>query len=131
IQQDIRLVELPDESVDIIFAGSSLHHLREDSELRQVFGNFHRWLRPGGGGWVSEMSGDVPSSGEQLVKVRYGDYLLSLKDEAYRDHVFAYVEQEDTPRPLIWQIDLLRDVGFGGVEILHKNAIFAAFGGIK
>jgi hypothetical protein len=26
---------------------------------------------------------------------------------------------------------LLQEVGFGVVEILHKNALFAAFGGIK
>jgi hypothetical protein len=35
-----------------------------------------------------------------------------LKDEAYRDHVFAYVEKEDTPRPLLFQLDLLRQVEF-------------------
>ncbi len=25
---------------------------------------------------------------------RYGEYLTRLKDEAYRDHVFAYVERD-------------------------------------
>ena len=58
-------------------------------------------------------------------------YLAGLKDEAYRDHVFAYVAKEDTPRPLLYQIDLLRSVGFSKVEILHKNGCFAAFGAIK
>jgi tRNA (cmo5U34)-methyltransferase len=62
---------------------------------------------------------------------RYGAYLTQLKDEADRDHVFAYVAQEDTPRPLMFQLDLLRSVGFGEVEILHKNNCFAAFGAIK
>ena len=28
--------------------------------------------------------------------------------EQYRDQVFAYVEKEDTPRPLLFQLDLLR-----------------------
>jgi tRNA (cmo5U34)-methyltransferase len=62
---------------------------------------------------------------------RYGEYLAGFRDEAYRDHVFAYVEQEDTPRPLMDQLDLLRQVGFQQVELLHKNSCFAAFGGIK
>jgi len=48
-----------------------------------------------------------------------------------RDHVFDYIAQEDSPRPLMFQIDLLRSVGFSNVEILHKNSCFAAFGGIK
>ena len=45
------------------------------------------------------------------MKKRYGDYLTRLKDESYRDHEFAYVEKEDTPRPLLFQLDLLRQVG--------------------
>ena len=68
---------------------------------------------------------------QSMMWRRYGEYLASLKDEAYRDSVFAYVEKEDTPRPLEWQIDRLREAGFARVEILHKNSGFAAFGGIK
>jgi len=45
--------------------------------------------------------------------------------------VFAYVEQEDTPRPLLFQLDLLRAVGIAQVDVLHKNVCFAAFGGVK
>ena len=62
---------------------------------------------------------------------RYGDYLVGLRDAAYRDHVFAYVQEEDTPRSLLFQVDLLRSVGFQAVEILHKNSCFAAFGAIR
>ena len=62
---------------------------------------------------------------------RYGDYLSQLKNEAYRDEVFSYIAQEDSPRPLMFQLDLLRFVGFTDVEILHKNSCFAAFGAFK
>ena len=62
---------------------------------------------------------------------RHGEYLTQFKDDAYRDHVFAYVEREDTPRPLLFQLDLLREVGFAQVEVLHKNVCFAAFGAVK
>ena len=68
---------------------------------------------------------------KQLMRQRYGEYLTRLKDEAYRDHVFAYVEKEDTPRPLLFQLDLLRQVGFAQVDVLHKNVCFAAFGAVK
>jgi tRNA (cmo5U34)-methyltransferase len=45
--------------------------------------------------------------------------------------VFAYIEKEDSPRPLTYQLDLLRRVGFSGVDVVHKNSCFAAFGGVK
>jgi hypothetical protein len=31
----------------------------------------------------------------------------------------------------VWQLERLRCAGFGAVEVLHKNACFAAFGGVK
>jgi tRNA (cmo5U34)-methyltransferase len=45
--------------------------------------------------------------------------------------VFAYIEIEDSPRSLTYQVNLLQYVGFQQVEILHKNSCFAAFGAIK
>ena len=62
---------------------------------------------------------------------RYGEFLAGFKDEAYRDHVFADVEKEDTPRPLMFQLDLLREVGFAAVDVLHKNGCFAAYGAVR
>ena len=86
---------------------------------------------PGGSLWIADLIDHELASVRALMWRRYGDYLASLRDVAYRDHVFAYVEQEDTPRPLLYQVDLLRRVGFGTVDILHKNSCFAAFGAIK
>ncbi|MBV9123420.1 MAG: class I SAM-dependent methyltransferase, partial [Planctomycetes bacterium] len=54
-----------------------------------------------------------------------------LKGEAYRDQVFAYIAREDTPRSLLFQVDVLRAVGFRQVEVLHQNSCFAAFGAFK
>ena len=65
------------------------------------------------------------------MRNRYGEYLVQLRDEAYRDQVFAYIEKEDSPRSLPFQLDLLRQVGFKDVEVLHKNVCFAAFGAVK
>jgi tRNA (cmo5U34)-methyltransferase len=68
---------------------------------------------------------------QALMWQRYGAYLVSLRDERYRDHVFEYVEHEDSPRPLLFQLDLLRRVGFAEVDVLHKNGCFATFGAVK
>jgi tRNA (cmo5U34)-methyltransferase len=131
IQADIREVTLPDGECDIVLAAAVLHHLRTDPEWRDVFTAFHKALRPGGSVWVFDLvESSIPAVG-RLMRRRYGEYLTRLKDEAYRDHVFAYVEKEDTPRPLLFQLDLLRQAGFAQVEVLHKNVCFAAFGAVK
>jgi tRNA (cmo5U34)-methyltransferase len=62
---------------------------------------------------------------------RYGAYLESLGGEEYRRKVFDYIDREDSPRPVTYQLDLLRRVGFAEVDVLHKNSCFAAFGGKK
>jgi tRNA (cmo5U34)-methyltransferase len=131
IQGDIREVALPDGAFDLILAAAVLHHLRADAEWRQVFAAFHRALRPGGSLWVFDLVESSMPEVQQLMWQQYGEYLTRLKDATYRDHVFAYVEKEDTPRPLLFQLDLLRQVGFAQVEVLHKNICFAAFGAVK
>jgi tRNA (cmo5U34)-methyltransferase len=131
VQGDVRGVELPDGQYDIILAAAVLHHLRADSEWRDVFASFHRVLRPGGSLWVFDLVESSTAAVQQLMWQRYGEYLAGLKGEAYRDHVLAYVEKEDTPRPLMFQLDLLRQVGFSRVEVLHKHVCFAAFGGVR
>jgi tRNA (cmo5U34)-methyltransferase len=131
IQGDIRQIELPERGFDIVLAAAVLHHLRTDAEWRDVFAAFHRALRPGGSMWVFDLVESSVPGVQQLMRRQYGQYLTRLKDEAYRDHVFAYVEKEDTPRPLLFQLDLLRQVGFVQVDVLHKNVCFAAFGAVK
>jgi tRNA (cmo5U34)-methyltransferase len=131
VQEDIRDIELGAGSFDIILASAVLHHLRTDDEWKKVFSKLHRALSPGGSVWIADMTEHTTPAVQAEMVRRYGEYLAGLKDEKYRDMVFAYIEKEDTPRPLMFQIDLLRQVGFGQVEILHKNSVFAAFGAVK
>lgn len=131
IQGDVREIDLGADRFDVILAAAVLHHLRTDAEWDAVFRKFHRALRPGGSLWIFDLVTSSIPAVEALLQVRYGDYLKRLKDEAYRDHVFAYVAKEDTPRPLVEQLDRLRAAGFAAVDVLHKNACFAAFGGRK
>ncbi len=130
-QGDIRHMPLKPESVDIIVSAAALHHLRDDADWERVFAKLYRALTPGGSMWVSDMVTHENPAIEALIKAQYGDYLTALKDEAYRDFVFDYVEMEDSPRPVSYQLDLMRRVGFRQVDILHKRHNFAAFGGVK
>jgi tRNA (cmo5U34)-methyltransferase len=131
IQGDIREIPLPGETFDIILAAAVLHHLRSEAEWREVFAVFYRALRPGGSLWIFDLVESSLPQVQSLMWRQYGQYLAGFKDEVYRDHVFAYVEKEDTPRSLIFQLDLLREVGFRQVDVLHKNVCFAAFGAVK
>jgi tRNA (cmo5U34)-methyltransferase len=130
-QGDIRNIEFEAESFDIIMAAAVFHHLRGDDEWRDVFAKCYAALKPGGSIWISDLITHDSPAVQALMWRRYGEYLTGLKGEAYRDQVFGYIEQEDTPRPLLFQLHLLKDVGFSRVEILHKNSCFAAFGAIK
>jgi tRNA (cmo5U34)-methyltransferase len=131
IQGDIRQVALGDERFDIVLAAAVLHHLRTDDEWYAVFASLHRALRPGGSVWVFDLVESAIPAVQQMMWRRYGEYLTGLRGAAYRDQVFAYVEREDTPRPLAFQLDALRGAGFVQVDVLHKNSCFAAFGGVK
>lgn len=131
LQGDIRELALEDGSFDIVLAAAVLHHLRSDDEWKQVSTKFHRCLRPGGSIWISDLVEHTLPAVHAMMWARYGHYLSGLKDDAYRDAVFAYIEKEDTPRPLMFQLDMLRSAGFDRIEILHKNSVFAAFGAIR
>ena len=130
-QADIRELDLPPESCDVIFASAVLHHLRGDEEWRAVFAKFFAALRAGGSVWIVDLITHSTPAVQEIMWRRFGEYLASARDEHYRDGVFAYIEKEDTPRPLMFQLDLLREVGFENVEVLHKNSVFAAFGAVK
>lgn len=131
VQADIRDLPLEDESYDVIVAAASLHHLRTPEEWQSVFSKLFRSLRPGGSLWISDLVlHDAPAVQEVMWR-RYGEYLVELRDDAYRDHVFAYIEREDSPQSLAFQLELLKQVGFEQVEVLHKNGPFAAFGGVR
>jgi tRNA (cmo5U34)-methyltransferase len=131
IQGDIRELKLGNEQIDIIVSAAVLHHLRETGEWAAVFSKFYACLKPGGSIWISDLVSHAVPAIQDIMWARYGDYLVAFKGEEYRDAVFDYVEQEDTPRPVLFQCELLRQSGFREVEILHKNAVFAAFGAIK
>jgi tRNA (cmo5U34)-methyltransferase len=130
-QGDIRELSFADSSFDTVLAAAVLHHLRTESEWRAVFSKIFRVLKPGGSFWISDLIEHTNSAVQSLMWEQYGAYLSAFKGAEYRDHVFAYIAQEDSPRPLMFQVDLLRSVGFTEVEILHKNSCFAAFGGRK
>lgn len=131
VQGDIREIDLGIERFDIVVAAQCLHHLRGEEEWRDVFRRIFASLRPGGSFWIADsVEHEIPAI-RNMVEQRWGDYLADLKGNEYRDRVLAYVEKEDTPRPVQWQLDILRSVGFSRTDVLYKHNRFACFGGVK
>lgn len=128
LQGDFRTVDLEGQAFDVIIATAVLHHLRDDEDWKSTFAQLYSLLREGGSIWVFDLVEQDNQSLQQLIyEEKYGQYLASLRDEDYRDHVFAYIEKEDSPRSLMFQLDLLREVGFSKVDVLHKNLCFASY----
>jgi tRNA (cmo5U34)-methyltransferase len=131
LQQDILEAEFPVEHFDIILAAAVLHHMREDAGWERVFSKLYQSLKPGGSFWISDLIVHDAVQLNQLFTQRYAEYLEGLGGPEYRQKVFDYIEKEDTPRSINFQLDLMKKVGFRDTEVLHKNGCFAAFGGIK
>jgi tRNA (cmo5U34)-methyltransferase len=128
---DIRSLDLVENSYDVILAAAVLHHLRDDEDWKQVFSKLYRLLLPGGSVWITDLVSHESAKIHDMMRKRYGDYLVGIGGEEYRDLVLEYIEKEDSPRAVMYQLELLREVGFTQVELLHKNSCFAAFGAIK
>jgi tRNA (cmo5U34)-methyltransferase len=131
VQADIREWEPGEERFDIVLAAAVLHHLRSPAEWERVFQKLFTALRRGGGLWIFDLVAHESESVQNSQWERYSEYLINFQGETYRDKVFSYIEKEDTPAPLTYQLELLRKVGFSRIDVLHKNGPFAAFGAIK
>ena len=131
LQSDFRTADFPSGSFDILIAAAVFHHLRDDQDWENTFAKAFSLLRPGGSLWITDLVTQESDRIHALMWKRYGEYLVTIGGEKYRDDVMAYIDQEDSPRSATYQLDLLRRVGFHQVEILHKNSCFAAFGAIK
>lgn len=131
IQGDFRTVDMPDHDYDIVIASAVLHHLRDDQDWETAFKKLYDFTAAGGSIWITDLVSHESDSVHSLLWERYGDYLASIGGADYRDKVFEYIDKEDSPRSLTYQLNLLRNVGFSCIDVLHKNSCFAAFGAIK
>ena len=128
---DFRDLSLPHSHYDLVIAAAVLHHLRDDTDWEITFKKIYNLLKDGGAFFVSDMVHHQHEAIHNTMWNRYGDHLVSIGGSEYREKVFDYIDREDSPRSLSYQMDLMKKVGFRSVDVLHKNSCFAAFVGIK
>jgi tRNA (cmo5U34)-methyltransferase len=131
IHSDVREVDFGKGRFDIVLASAMLHHLRTDEEWRTVFQKLHDALKPRGSFWIFDIVESPLPEVQAIHWRRYGEYLMAAGGDAFREELFERIIKEDTPRSIAFQLDLLREVGFSEVEVLHKNSCYAAFGAVK
>ena len=131
IEADFRTADLDAGTYDVIVAAAVLHHLRGDADWRAAFTRLHDLLAPGGSVWITDLVTHETAAVDSLMWDRYDAHLHALGGQAMVETVRRYVDAEDSPRPVTYQLALLADVGFETVELLHKTACFAAFGAVK
>lgn len=131
LQADILTAVLPENNYDIVLAAAVLHHLREDQDWETVFQKIYQSLKPGGSFWIADLVIQDHQELNRLFEERYARHLDEIGGVAYREKVLTYIDAEDSPRSITYQLELLRKVGFSYTDVLHKNACFAAFGAVK
>src|SRR6476660_1391781 len=127
VQGDIRTVDLEVNRYDIVLAGAVLHHLRDDSDWEETFRKIYSLIKPGGCFMISDLVIQNSAVMTDYTMERYGDYLEEIGGKEYRMKVLDYVNKEDSPRSIPYQLDLMKKVGFQEVEVFHKNICFGAF----
>ena len=129
---DFRLIQPAEGTFDVIMATAVLHHLRDDQDWETSFKALYDLLNAGGTLWVFDLVEQHTEALQDYIYTElYGDYLTGLQDAAYRDAVFTYIQKEDSPRSLMYQLNLLDAVGFKTVDLLHKNLCFASYVAFK
>lgn len=131
LQGDFREIEFGENCFDVITAGTTLHHLRDDQEWESVFEKVFKALKSGGTFWINDI---VLSETEEINQMMLEGWIGEMGKHHSADEIEMYMsryESEDTPRTLSYQLDLMKRVGFNETIVLHKHFNFAAFGARK
>ena len=131
VQADVRGFDFGVDRFDLVVAGQCLHHLRDEPEWDAVFAGVFGSLRRGGSFWIADSLEYHHPAVRELIRRRWAAYLTQFKDADYARHVMEYVDVEDSPRPLAWQLQKLRAVGFVDLDVLHVHGRFGSFGGVR
>ncbi len=131
LQGDVRVIDLPHDHFGIAIAGAVLHHLREETEWKDVYQKIFEAVSPGGCFLVSDLIVQSDPRVEAYMWQRYEEYINRVEGPETFERIRESIASEDSPRTILFQLDLLRQVGFKHADVFHKNALFASFGAIK
>jgi tRNA (cmo5U34)-methyltransferase len=130
-QGDIRSVKFPENYYDIIIGAAVFHHLRENSDWEKTFTKIYNITAPGGILLVTDVITQEHNAINDMMWEKVAEHLDEIGGKEYSKKVFEYIDKEDSPRSVTFQIDVLKNVGFKYVDVLHKKTCSAAIAAIK
>ena len=131
VEGDFRDTQLPEGKFDLAVAAAVLHHLRDDADWRQGFSKIHSLLKSGGLLLVSDLIRHENPRIEALFQVRQERFLREALGDAEAERIMRSIAESDTPSSVEYQFDLLKELGFREVGLLHKNLVFCAYYALK
>lgn len=130
INEDYNTVDFGEKRFSIITAGTTLHHQRTLTQWKSIYQHLYESLVDGGLLFVNDIVIDeIPELDDLMLDGWKSVLYKNVPDEV--DIFLKKYETEDTPQSLMFQLDLMRSVGFRKVSVLHKHFNFATFVGIK
>ncbi len=132
IQTYFQTLVIEPESLDLVFAGLSLHHLKS-TEKQDIFNNIFRWLRAGGVLTISDLfvnKRDQPFHDQVLKDWEAFARAHATTDEEWNwimDHYRTY----DYPDAYSDQLSWLRAVGFTHATIVWQEGPWGVVQAVK
>jgi SAM-dependent methyltransferase len=124
---------------DAVVSGFSIHH-QPDARKREIYGEIHGLLRPGGVFLNLEHVASASPWGQRLFDEHFVDALAAHHRRASRPETrdqiaHAYYHRDDKTANILAPVELqcswLRELGFERVDCFFKAFELALFGGVK
>jgi len=116
---------------DCIVSVHAIHHGRGAQVYHSLYRRIYRWLKPGGCFvCLDNVAGDTP----ELAALSYAAWADTLKSHYSAEEISSIVAttiQEDSPLSLREHLEILRDCGFGRLDVVWKKYIFGLYAGFK
>lgn len=124
-QQDFSQLDFADESFDLVISSIAIHHI-QDPEKVALYRKVYRLLRPGGVFVFADQTRGITGEIYQKHISRWKEEAFKLgSTEADWNLWMEHQDAHDYHTPVGWHLKELEDTGFGLVDVIWKNIMWA------
>jgi tRNA (cmo5U34)-methyltransferase len=117
---------------NVIISSLALHHIVTDHDKKLIYRRIFDALEPGGSFYNADLVLGSDDHTQYLYMKQWKEYMYRSFPREEVDNVqIPRYEQEDSPAKLIDHLHWLKEVGFGGADVVWKYYNFAVYGGKK
>jgi len=115
---------------DAVISSLVLHHLDKKGK-REFYQKIFNVLSKGGVFYTADFVLPPSSYLSKAYTEQWKKFMRKSFSSGQINDILTKHKEEDKPAELIFEIELLREVGFRDVEVVWKNYNFAVYGGVK